>query len=54
MVRWPTAPCALCVFRPSSLDVALEVFEELRARKAEIDRLRRTQVDRAREEAELP
>jgi hypothetical protein len=38
---------------PSSLDVALEVFEELRTRKAEIDRLRRTQVERAREEAEL-
>jgi len=37
----------------SSLDVALEVFEELRTRKAEIDRLRRTQVERAREEAEL-
>jgi Recombinase zinc beta ribbon domain/Recombinase len=37
----------------SSLDVALAVFEELRTRKAEIDRLRRTQVERAREEAEL-
>src|SRR5439155_3934890 len=38
---------------PAALDVALEVFEELRARAAEIDRLRRTQVERAREEAEL-
>jgi hypothetical protein len=38
---------------PASLDVALEVFEELRARQAEIDRLRRAQVQRAREEAEL-
>lgn len=38
---------------PASLEVALEVFEELRARKAEIDRLRRAQVERAREEAEL-
>ena len=38
---------------PASLDVALEVFEELRARQAEVDRLRRAQVERAREEAEL-
>jgi DNA invertase Pin-like site-specific DNA recombinase len=38
---------------PASLDVALEVFEELRARQAEVDRLRRAQVQRAREEAEL-
>lgn len=38
---------------PASLDVALQVFEELRARRAEIDRLRRAQVERAREEAEL-
>lgn len=38
---------------PSSLEVALQVFEELRARKAEVDRIRRAQVERAREEAEL-
>ena len=38
---------------PAALDVALEVFDELRARKAEVDRLRRAQVDRAREDAEL-
>lgn len=38
---------------PSSLEVALEVFEELRVRQAEVDRLRRAQVERAREEAEL-
>ena len=38
---------------PASLEVALEVFEELRSRQAEIDRLRRAQVERAREEAEL-
>lgn len=38
---------------PASLQVALEVFEELRMRQAEVDRLRRAQVDRAREEAEL-
>lgn len=38
---------------PASLEVALEVFEELRARQAEVDRLRRFQVERAREEAEL-
>jgi DNA invertase Pin-like site-specific DNA recombinase len=38
---------------PTSLDVALEVFEELRVRKAEVDRLRRARVERAREEAEL-
>ncbi len=38
---------------PAALDVALEVFEELRARKADVDRLRRAQVERARDEAEL-
>jgi len=38
---------------PASLEVALQVFEELRTRQAEIDRLRRAQVDRARQEAEL-
>ncbi len=38
---------------PAALEVALEVFDELRARRAEVDRLRRAQVDRAREEAEL-
>jgi hypothetical protein len=38
---------------PAALDVALEVFDELRARKAEVDRLRRAQVERAREDAEL-
>jgi len=38
---------------PSSLEVALQVFEELRAREAEVDRIRRAHVQRAREEAEL-
>jgi DNA invertase Pin-like site-specific DNA recombinase len=38
---------------PASLEVALEVFEELRARRAEIHRLHRVQVQRAREEVEL-
>lgn len=38
---------------PAALDVALEVFDELRQRKAEVDRLRRAQVERAREDAEL-
>lgn len=38
---------------PAALDVALEVFEELRRRAAEVDRLRRAQVERARETAEL-
>lgn len=38
---------------PAALDVAVEVFEELRAREAEIDRARRAHVARAREEAEL-
>ena len=37
----------------AAVDVALEVFEELRARRAEVDRVRRAQVQRAREEAEL-
>jgi DNA invertase Pin-like site-specific DNA recombinase len=43
----------LSAVNPVSLDVALQVFEELRARQAEIDRLRHAQVQRAREEAEL-
>jgi len=38
---------------PASLDVALQVFEEIRARKAEIDRIHRARVERAREEAEV-
>lgn len=38
---------------PAWLEVALQVFEELRTRHVEIDRLRRAQVQRAREEAEL-
>jgi DNA invertase Pin-like site-specific DNA recombinase len=38
---------------PAALDVALEVCEELQARKTEVDRLRRAHVARAREEAEL-
>jgi hypothetical protein len=38
---------------PAALDVALEVFDDLRARTAEIDRLRRGQVERAREDAEM-
>jgi hypothetical protein len=47
------AALVLKAVNPASLDVALEVFEELRRRQAEVDRLRRAQVDRAREEAEL-
>jgi DNA invertase Pin-like site-specific DNA recombinase len=38
---------------PASLEVALEVFEELRTRQGEVDRLRRAQVERARDQAEL-
>ena len=38
---------------PATLDIALEVFEELRRRQQEVDRLRRTQVERVRQEAEL-
>ena len=38
---------------PATVDLAIEVFEELRARKAEVDRLHRAQVERARQEAEL-
>jgi hypothetical protein len=38
---------------PASLEVALQVFEELRARQGELDRLRRAQADRAHQEAEL-
>jgi hypothetical protein len=37
----------------TNTDVALQVFEELRARRADVDRLRRAQVERTREEAEL-
>lgn len=38
---------------PASLEVALQVFEELQARRSELDRLRRAHVQRAREETEL-
>jgi len=38
---------------PTSVELAFEVFEELRARKAEVARLHHAQVERAREEAEL-
>ena len=38
---------------PASVELALEVFEELRGRKAEVDRLHRAQVERARQEAEI-
>jgi DNA invertase Pin-like site-specific DNA recombinase len=38
---------------PAAIDVAVEVFDELRARQAELDRARRAHVDRAREDAEV-
>ena len=38
---------------PASLDVAVEVFDELRARAAEVDRAKRAQIARLREDAEL-
>lgn len=38
---------------PAALDVALQVFDDLRARQADVDRLRRIQIDRLREDAEL-
>ena len=38
---------------PASVDVAFEVFEELRTREADLDRARRAHVARAREDAEL-
>ena len=47
------AETVLAAMTPAALEIALEVFEELRARKTEVDRLRRAQVERAREEAEL-
>ncbi|GFP34911.1 hypothetical protein HKBW3S43_00703 [Candidatus Hakubella thermalkaliphila] len=47
------AQVVLEAMTPASLEIALEVFEELRARKAEVNRLRLAQVQRAREEAEL-
>jgi DNA invertase Pin-like site-specific DNA recombinase len=47
------AEAVLAAVTPAALEVALEVFEELRARKADVDRLRCAQVERAREEAEL-
>lgn len=37
---------------PATLEVALEVFEQLRQRRNEVDRLRKAQIERAREEAE--
>ena len=38
---------------PASIDVAVEVFEELRSRAAELDRAKRAQIARLREDAEL-
>lgn len=38
---------------PAALDIALEVFAELRQRQAAVDRQRRAQVERVREAAEL-
>jgi DNA invertase Pin-like site-specific DNA recombinase len=38
---------------PTAINVAFEVFEELRARRAETDRLRRMQIERIREQADL-
>jgi len=43
----------LSAVTPATVELALEVFEELRARKAEVDRLHHVQVERARQEAEL-
>jgi DNA invertase Pin-like site-specific DNA recombinase len=43
----------LAAVTPASVDVALEVFDELRTREADVDRARRAQVTRAREDAEL-
>ncbi|MCY4121731.1 MAG: recombinase family protein [Acidobacteria bacterium] len=38
---------------PAAIDIAVEVFDELRARAAEVDRAKRAQIARLREEAEL-
>jgi hypothetical protein len=38
---------------PLALDVAVAVQQELQARQAEVDRLRRTHVERARYDADL-
>ena len=38
---------------PASIDIAVEVFEELRSRAAEVDRAKRAQIARLREDAEL-
>ena len=38
---------------PASIDVAVEVFEELRSRAGEVDRAKRAQIARLREDAEL-
>jgi hypothetical protein len=47
------AQVVLDTVTPATLDVALEVFDELRARQAEVDRLRRAQVERARQDADV-
>ena len=47
------AAAVLAAVTPAALDVALEVCDELRARKVEVDRARRAEVTRCREEAEL-
>ena len=53
VVDQAVAAAVLEAVTPAALDVALEVFEELRHRKAEVDRCRRAEVTRLREEAEL-
>lgn len=38
---------------PAELEMAMKVFDEIRSRRAELDRIRRAQVERAREQVEL-
>jgi DNA invertase Pin-like site-specific DNA recombinase len=47
------AELVLNAVTPAAINVAFEVFEELRARRVEADRLRRMQIERLREQAEL-
>ena len=44
---------ALETLTPAAVDIAVEVFDELRARAAELDRAKRAQIARLREDAEL-
>lgn len=47
------AETVLASVTPASLEIALQVFDQMQARKAELDRIRQAQIQRIREDVEL-